>query len=118
MLSPPVRVGRARGQLSLLERLAERVEFKAQVLGDFSSAPTSPQQLLYLGGDLRRDHRSAACRTRRVERFHAPVRYLLTLRMTLCFETPKVRTISTWRQALWQISWAVNIRKEWRSVSV
>ena len=60
------------GQSSLLERLAERVEFKAQVLGDFSSAPTSPQQLLYLGGDLRRHHRSAACRTRRVERFHAP----------------------------------------------
>ena len=30
------------GQSSLLERLAERVEFKAQVLGDFSSAPTSP----------------------------------------------------------------------------
>ena len=60
------------GQSSLLERLAERVEFKAQVLGDFSSAPTSPQQLLCLGGDLRRHHRSAACRTRRVERFHAP----------------------------------------------
>ena len=60
------------GQSSLLERLAERVEFKAQVLGDFSSAPTSPQQLLCLGGDLRRHHGSAACRTRRVERFHAP----------------------------------------------
>ena len=60
------------GQSSLLERLAERVEFKAQVLGDFSSAPTSPQQLLCLGGDLRRHHRSTACRTRCVERFHAP----------------------------------------------
>ena len=60
------------GQSSLLERLAERVEFKAQVLGDFSSAPTNPQQLLCLGGDLRRHHRSTACRTRCVERFHAP----------------------------------------------
>ena len=60
------------GQSSLLERLAERVEFEAQVLGDFSSAPTSPQQLLGLGRDLRRHHRSTACRTRRVERFHAP----------------------------------------------
>ena len=53
-------------------RLAERVEFKAQVLGDFSSAPTNPQQLLCLGGDLRRHHRSTACRTRCVKRFHAP----------------------------------------------
>ncbi len=60
------------GQSSLLERLAERVEFKAQVLGDFSSAPTNPQQLLCLGGDLRRHHRSTACRTRCVKRFHAP----------------------------------------------
>ena len=42
------------------------------MLGDFSSAPTNPQQLFCLGGDLRRHHRSAACRTRRVERFHAP----------------------------------------------
>ena len=88
------------------------------MLGDFSSAPTSPQQLLCLGGDLRRHHRSTACRTRRVERFHAPGAILLTLRMTLFLETPKARTISTWRQAPWQISWAVNIRKEWRSVSV
>ena len=31
--------------------------------------------------------------------------------MTLFFETPKARTISAWRQAPWQISWAVNIRK-------
>jgi hypothetical protein len=29
--------------------------------------------------------------------------------MTLFFETPKARTISTWRQTAWQISWAVNI---------
>ena len=31
----------------------------------------SPQQLLCLGRDLRRHHRSTACRTRRVERVHA-----------------------------------------------
>ena len=92
-----------------LELAPERVEFKAQVLGDFSSAPTNPQQLLCLGGDLRRHHRSTACRTRCVERFHAPGRYLLTLRMTLFFETPKARTISTWRHAPTQISWAVSI---------
>ena len=36
---------------------------------------------------------------------------MLTLRMTLFFETPNARTISTWRQTPWQISWAVNIRK-------
>ena len=30
--------------------------------------------------------------------------------MTQLFDTPKVRTISTWRQTPWQISWAVNIR--------
>ena len=34
--------------------------------------------------------------------------------MTLFFETPKARMMSTWRQAPWQISWAVNIRKERR----
>ena len=39
------------------------------------------------------------------------MRYVLTLRMTQFFETPKVCAISTWRQAPWQISWAVNIRK-------
>ena len=59
------------GQSSLLDRLAERVELEAQLLGDFSWAPTRPQQLLRLGRDLRRQHRSSACRTRRVERFHA-----------------------------------------------
>ena len=59
------------GQSSLLDRLAERVELEAQLLGDFSWAPTSPQQLLCLGRDLRRHHRSTACRTRRVERVHA-----------------------------------------------
>ena len=59
----------------------------------------------------RRKRRGGEC-------FHAPARYLLMLRMTLCLETPKARTISTWRQAPWQISWAVNIRKDWRSVSV
>ena len=60
------------GQSSLLDRLAERVELEVQVLGDFSSAPTNSQQLLCLGRDLRRHHRGTACRTRRVERFHAP----------------------------------------------
>ncbi len=60
------------GQSSLLDRLAERVELEVQVLGDFSSAPTGSQQLLCSGRDLRRHHRSTACRTRRVERFHAP----------------------------------------------
>ena len=60
------------GQSSLLNRLAERVELEAQVLGDFSSAPTSSQQLLCLGRDLRRQHRGTARRTRRVERLHAP----------------------------------------------
>ena len=37
---------------------------------------------------------------------------LSTLRMTLFFDTPKARTISTWRHTPWQISWAVNIRNE------
>ena len=87
------------------------------MLGDLTSAPTSSQQLLCLGRDLRRHHRSTARRTRRVERFHTPARYLLTLRMTLFLETPKARTISTWRHAPWQISWAVNIRKARRSLS-
>ena len=31
--------------------------------------------------------------------------------MTLFFDTPKARTTSAWRQAPWQISCAVNIRK-------
>ena len=69
-LSRPERTGL--GQSSLLDRLAERVELEVQLLGDFSSAPTNSQQLLCLGRDLRRQHRSTACRTRRVERFHAP----------------------------------------------
>ena len=43
----------------------------AQSLGDFCSALASSQQLLRLGRDLRRQHRSAACRARREERFHA-----------------------------------------------
>jgi hypothetical protein len=60
------------GQSSLLDRLAERVELDIQSLGDFSSAPTNSQQLLCLGYNLRRHHRSAACRTRRVEGFHPP----------------------------------------------
>ena len=46
-----------------------------------------------------------------------PARYLATLRMTLLFETPKARTISAWWQAPWQISWAVNMPKERRSLS-
>ena len=41
------------------------------MLGDLRSAPTSSQQLLRLGRDRRRHHRSTPCRTRRVERFHA-----------------------------------------------
>ena len=41
-----------------------------------------------------------------------PIRYLSTLRMALFFDTPKARTISTWRHTPWQISWAVNIRNE------
>ena len=49
--------------------------------------------------------------------FTPPERYVLTLRMTRFFETPKARTISTWRHTPWQISWAVNIRKERRSFS-
>ena len=56
---------------SLLDRLAERVELEAQFLGDLFSAPTGAQQLLRLGSDLRRHHRSAACRASRVERCHA-----------------------------------------------
>ena len=59
-------------QSSLLNRLAERVELEAQFFGDFPGAPTSPQQLLCLGCDLRRDHRGAASCTRRAERSHAP----------------------------------------------
>ena len=56
----------------MLDGLADRVELEAQVLGDFSWTPTLSQELLCLGRDLRRQHRGAACRTRRVERFHAP----------------------------------------------
>ena len=41
------------------------------MFGDFSSAPTKCQQLLCLGHDLRRHHRSTARRTRGVESFHA-----------------------------------------------
>ena len=41
------------------------------MLGDFPWVPTHIQQLLCLGCDLRRHHRSAVCRTRHVERFHA-----------------------------------------------
>ena len=59
-------------QSSLLNRLAERVELEAQFLGDFPWAPTSREQLLCLGRDLRRDHRSSAWRARRVECCHAP----------------------------------------------
>ena len=63
--------GTGLGQSSLPDRLSECVELDAQLLGDFSWAPTCPQQLLCLGRDLRRHHRSTACRTRRVERVHA-----------------------------------------------
>src|SRR5260370_28550173 len=59
-------------QSSVLNRLAERVGLEAQFLGDFFWAPTSPQQLLCLGHDFRRDHRGSAGCTRRVERCHAP----------------------------------------------
>ena len=55
----------------MLNRLAERVELEAQFLGDFPWAPTSPQQLLCLGRDLRRDHRGSAWCARRVECCHA-----------------------------------------------
>ena len=61
----------ALGQSSLLDCLAERVELELQMLGDFPWVPTHTQQLLCLGCDLRSHHRGAACRTRRVERFHA-----------------------------------------------
>jgi len=44
--------------------IAERVELEAHFLGDFSAAPTGPQQLLGLGRDLRRQHRGASWRTR------------------------------------------------------
>ena len=67
----PARGGTGLGQSSLLNRLAERVELEAQVLGDFSSAPAGRQQLLCSGRDLRRHHRGTASRTRRVERLHA-----------------------------------------------
>jgi hypothetical protein len=51
----------------LLNRLAERVDFEAQMLGDVASAPTCPQQLLGLSRDLWRQHRSTTCRPSRVE---------------------------------------------------
>jgi hypothetical protein len=44
-------------------------------------------------------------------------RYFSTLRMMLFFETPKARTMSTWRHAPRQISCAENIREERRSFS-
>jgi hypothetical protein len=73
-LPPPGWIGL--GQSSLLDRLSERVELEIQLLGDSSAAPTNPQQLLCLGCNLRRHDRSAACRTRRVERFHASIAIL------------------------------------------
>ena len=39
------------GQSSLLNRLAERVDFEAQMLGDVASAPTCPQQLVDITND-------------------------------------------------------------------
>ena len=58
-------------QSSVPDRFSECVELDAQSLGNLSWALACPQQLLCLGRDLRRHHRGAACRTRRVERVHA-----------------------------------------------
>ena len=72
MLALPGWAGQGLISRPLLNRLAERVELEAQFIGDFPWTPTSPQQLLCLGRDLRRDHRGPAWCTRRVERSHAP----------------------------------------------
>ena len=58
------------GQSSLLDRLAERVELKAQLIGDFSSAPTAPSNCCAwaVTSGVITERR---VRTRRVERFHA-----------------------------------------------
>ena len=50
--------------------LAERIELESKFSGDFSWAQTSPQQLLCLGRNIRRDHRGTTRCARRVERGH------------------------------------------------
>ena len=87
------------GQSSLLDRLSERVELEIQLLSDFSAAPTNPQQLLCLGCNLRRHHRSTTCHTRPVERFHASIAILTDATNDTVLRDAKIPRISTWRHA-------------------
>ena len=74
VLSPSVRVGRARSVAACWNALRSVSSLRPRALGDFSSAPTSPQRPLRPGAvTSRRHHRQRgasheACK----ERFHAP----------------------------------------------